>query len=42
MIPETIWEGQNDEDEESIEVDTRKTKKASTYVQKQLGEEAQY
>ncbi|CAD8043902.1 unnamed protein product [Paramecium primaurelia] len=42
LIPETIWEGQNDEDEESIEVDTRKTKKASTYVKFQFGEETQY
>ncbi|XP_001347282.1 hypothetical protein (macronuclear) [Paramecium tetraurelia strain d4-2] len=39
LIPETIWEGQNDEDEESIEVDTRKTKKASTYVKMHFGEE---
>ncbi|CAK90526.1 unnamed protein product (macronuclear) [Paramecium tetraurelia] len=42
LIPETIWEGQDDEDEESIEVDTRKTKKASTYVKIQFGEDRQY
>ncbi|CAD8051652.1 unnamed protein product [Paramecium sonneborni] len=42
LIPETIWEGQGDEDEESIEVDTRKTKKASTYANRNLGEERQY
>ncbi|CAD8049467.1 unnamed protein product [Paramecium primaurelia] len=42
LIPETIWEGQDDEDEESIEADTRKTKKASTYVKMHFGEERQY
>ncbi|CAD8049104.1 unnamed protein product [Paramecium sonneborni] len=42
LIPETIWEGQGDEDEESIEVDTRKKKKASTYVDEHFGQEKEY